>query len=270
MQQFNTIKPSQLEAYIDWPHFFHAWQIKAKDVHTAEAQALKDEALKLLRRLDGDATLIKSKCIVVDAYGKNEDIVLAHNNQTLTLPCLRQQHRSSELQPHNLCLADFLAPTPGNHPIGNRLGLFATAVHAPALTSEHDEFMRLLLQTLADRMAEAEAERLHRLVLQSEWGYRDSGAAKLPGCRPAIGYPSLPDMSLNFLLASILDFKELGITLTESGMMIPHAAVSGLIFAHPQAAYFNISHISETQFADYAQRRNLPEEVMRKFLANLL
>ena len=81
-----------------------------------------------------------------------------------------------------------------------------------------------------------------------------------------MGYPSLPDMSINFLLDTVLHFKNLNITLTESGMMIPHAAVSGLIFAHPKAVYFNVGHISEEQFLDYAQRRNVTTEWLQKFL----
>ena len=93
---------------------------------------------------------------------------------------------------------------------------------------------------------------------------------KFQGIRPAVGYPSLPDTSLNFVLDDILDMKQIGIRLTESGAMKPHASVSGMMFSHPQARYFNLGKIGEDQLQDYARRRGLPVEVMRKFLASNL
>ena len=93
---------------------------------------------------------------------------------------------------------------------------------------------------------------------------------KFQGIRPAVGYPSLPDTSINFVLDDILDMKQIGIRLTESGAMKPHASVSGLMFSHPQARYFNLGKIGEDQLRDYARRRGLPVEVIRKFLASNL
>ena len=90
---------------------------------------------------------------------------------------------------------------------------------------------------------------------------------KFQGIRPAVGYPSLPDTSLNFVLDELIDMKQIGIRLTESGAMKPHASVSGLMIAHPQARYFNLGKIGEDQLQDYARRRGLPVEVCRKFLA---
>ena len=90
------------------------------------------------------------------------------------------------------------------------------------------------------------------------------------GIRPAVGYPSLPAQSINFLLDDLLDMKQIGITLTENGMMQPHASVSGMIFAHPASRYFSVGKIDETQLEDYARRRNLPLETMKKYLSSIL
>ena len=93
-------------------------------------------------------------------------------------------------------------------------------------------------------------------------------AEQFQGIRPAIGYPSLPDTSVNFILSDLLDMKQIDIRLTESGMMTPHASVSGFMFAHPQAHYFSLGKIGEDQLRDYARRRGVPVELMRGFLAN--
>lgn len=114
-----------------------------------------------------------------------------------------------------------------------------------------DDYKRMLVQTLADRLAEATAEKLHEDVRRKEWGYapderltvRELHNERYQGIRPAVGYPSLPDQSVNFLLDELLDMKQIGISLTENGMMTPHASVSGLMFAHPESRYFSIGKI---------------------------
>jgi cobalamin-dependent methionine synthase I len=133
----------------------------------------------------------------------------------------------------------------------------------------------MMAQLLADRLAEAAAERMHEQVRKEYWGYAKDEQLTIPemliekfqGIRPAVGYPSLPDTSLNFVLDELIDMKQIGIRLTESGAMKPHASVSGLMMAHPQARYFKIGKIGEDQLQDYARRRGLPIEVCRKFLA---
>ena len=133
----------------------------------------------------------------------------------------------------------------------------------------------MMMQLLADRLAEATAERMHEEVRKHFWGYAKDEHLSIPemqiekfqGIRPAVGYPSLPDTSLNFVLDELLDMKQIGIRLTESGAMKPHASVSGLMMAHPKARYFSIGKIGEDQLRDYACRRGLPVEVCRKFLA---
>jgi cobalamin-dependent methionine synthase I len=132
----------------------------------------------------------------------------------------------------------------------------------------------MLAQTLADRLAEATTERLHQEVRTMLWGYAPDEQLSIPdlllerfqGIRPAVGYPSLPDQSINFVIEDLLDFKEIGITLTEHGMMRPHASVSGLMLGHPAAQYFSIGRIGEDQLADYAARRGKTVEEMKKYL----
>ena len=134
--------------------------------------------------------------------------------------------------------------------------------------------MHLLAKTLADRLAEATAEKLHETIRKKIWGYapnenlsiRQLHNEEFQGIRPAVGYPSLPDQSINFLLDELLDMKQIGIHLTENGMMQPHASVSGLMFAHPASRYFNIGKIDEEQLNDYAIRRNLPVDEIRRYL----
>jgi cobalamin-dependent methionine synthase I len=136
----------------------------------------------------------------------------------------------------------------------------------------------MLSQTLADRLAEGTAERMHEEVRRHYWGYapdehltmQETHLEKYQGIRPAVGYPSLPDTSVNFILSDLLNMKEIGIRLTESGMMIPHSSVSGFLFAHPQSRYFDLGKIGEDQLRDYARRRGVPVELMRHFLQSSL
>ena len=136
----------------------------------------------------------------------------------------------------------------------------------------------MLSQTLCDRLAEATTELMHLQVRRTYWGYasnedlpiEDLLVGKYQGIRPAIGYPSLPDTSVNFLLDSLLHMARIGISLTETGMMRPHASVSGLMIAHPMARYFELGPIGEDQLRDYARRRGLPEKTVRRFLQRAL
>ena len=143
---------------------------------------------------------------------------------------------------------------------------------------ENDHYKHLMVQTVSDRLAEAATEKMHEYVRKQAWGYakdedlsiKDLIIENFQGIRPAVGYPSLPDQSVNFILDELLDMKQIGITLTENGAMKPHATVCGLMFGHPAAKYFSIGKIGEDQLANYAQRRGKPVDEMRKFLsANL-
>ena len=132
----------------------------------------------------------------------------------------------------------------------------------------------MLCQTLADRLAEAATELTHLNIRKTYWGYAKEEkltkqqlfSEKFQGIRPAIGYPSLPDQSIIFIVDKLIDLSEIGITITESGAMKPHASTCGLIFAHPKARYFSVGKISKEQAEDYACRRGLPKETIFKFL----
>ena len=265
-----------------------------------EAMKLYDDALALLHNLDGQ---VQTHAIVglYEANGENENIVLRHEKMSnvkcqmsnvrsatsedacveqrskkgqmskdIKLPLLRQQHGET-----CLCWADFLPPVESGQT--GTVGLFVTSVDEKMINSEHtDDYHLMLAQTLADRLAEATAERMHEEVRKELWGYakderltiEEMLQEKYVGRRPAVGYPSLPDQSLNFLIDELLDMKGIGVSLTESGAMRPHASTSGLLIGHPQARHFAIGHIGEDQLKDYALRRGMPENRIREFLAS--
>ena len=263
-----------------------------------EAMTLYDEAHALLRRW-ADEPLCHALILLAEAYSDGDDIII--NNAT-RIPFLRQQHTGKE--GYTLCLSDFVrereratrgTATHGEQgvtDIANTIGVFATTVSPPSdfqlstLTSAPSALQPRLtpsgvdlrfnfqLSTLSDRLAEATAEKLHEEVRKHYWGYapdeqltiRELHAEHFQGIRPAVGYPSLPDQSVNFLIDHLLRLEDIGITLSENGAMHPHCSVSGFMFAHPQARYFSIGTISEEQLTDYAHRRSLPPAQMRKFL----
>ena len=176
-----------------------------------------------------------------------------------------------------------LNPTQVND-IANTIGLFATTVSQPPLnahlSSPNLDYVDLKVQlsTLSDRLAEATAEKMHEEVRKHYWGYakdeqltmRELHEERFQGIRPAVGYPSLPDQSINFLIDELLPLFEIGITLSENGAMNPHCSVSGLMFAHPKAHYFSVGSISEEQLRDYARRRGITPDQAKKFLASLI
>ena len=263
-----TYNISEIVPYINWAYFFYAWSMngKAKDAQ----QELRSEAEKLLADMEGRYNT-RAVFALCEANSEGDDIII---NGT-RVPMLRQQ-KVIPGKP-NLCLADFIRPASSG--IKDAIGLFATSVDA-AFTSnnEEDPYQRMLSQTLADRLAEATAEKFHEDVRKKYWGYaadeqltiKDLLAERYQGIRPAVGYPSIPDTSMNFLLYELLDMKGIGINLTESGMMVPHASVSGFMFAHPQSRYFDLGKIDDDQLEDYARRRNKPVEELRKYLASTL
>ncbi|MBW4762532.1 5-methyltetrahydrofolate--homocysteine methyltransferase [Prevotella melaninogenica] len=263
-----TYNISEIVPYINWAYFFYAWSMngKAKDAQLE----LRSEAEKLLADMEGRYHT-RAVFALCEANSEGDDIII---NGT-RVPMLRQQ-KVIPGKP-NLCLADFIRPASSG--IKDAIGLFATSVDA-AFTSnnEGDPYQRMLSQTLADRLAEATAEKFHEDVRKKYWGYatneqltiKDLLAERYQGIRPAVGYPSIPDTSMNFLLYELLDMKGIGINLTESGMMVPHASVSGFMFAHPQSRYFDLGKIDDEQLEDYAHRRNKPVEELRKYLASTL
>ena len=256
-----TYDISALIPYINWPYYYFAWQVK----DPAEKKRLRTEAEAFLRQQEGryHAYAIFE---LYEANADGDDIAIGSKR----IPLLRQQQGRAPY----LCLADFIRPLSSG--IKDKVGLFATSVDIGMETDfGADTYEKMMAQLLADRLAEAAAERVHEQVRKEYWGYAKDEqltiaemlVEKFQGIRPAIGYPSLPDTSLNFVLDELLDMKQIGFRLTESGAMKPHASVSGLMLAHPEARYFNLGKIGEDQLRDYARRRGLPVEVLRKFLA---
>jgi cobalamin-dependent methionine synthase I len=254
---------SEVAPYINWIYFFHAWG--TSNMPQQDKALLKAEAEERLQHYSDDYTT-HALFLLLNAQGENDDIVVDDGRH---IPCLRQQQAGSDYR----CLADFVTP---NYP---QVGIFATTVDMGLETDfNSDPYEKMMMQLIADRLAEATAERLHEEVRKRYWGYAPDEQLSIPemqaerwqGIRPAVGYPSLPDTSLNFILDGFLNMKQIGIRLTVSGAMKPHASVSGLMLAHPQAHYFSIGTIGEDQLADYAHRRGLPVEQMRKYLAGNL
>ena len=270
----------ELVPYINWVYFFYAWQVKNDD----EKAHLRQEAEAFLTQWEGRYRAY-GLFELFEAYADGDDIVVykgvrSQESGVRRIPCLRQQQGESPF----LCLSDFISPqnislTSHLLPLTSKLGIFATSVsHGLETDFDADPYQKMMAQLLADRLAEAAAERMHEQVRKDIWGYAKDELLTIPemlvekfqGIRPAVGYPSLPDTSLNFVLDELIDMKQIGIRLTESGAMKPHASVSGLMMAHPQARYFNLGKIGEDQLQDYARRRGLPVEVCRKFLASNL
>lgn len=234
------------------------------------AVTLWNDARQMLHRWAHEGKAAMVRVMIERAWSEDEDIVLP--DLGARIPLLRQQTGNP-----CLCLSDFVAPKGCR--IEDKIALFATTTEPEMEQSVPDDpYRHLLAQTLADRLAEAAAELAHMLTRRRWWGYvpdedltvAEILSARYQGIRPAVGYPSLPDQSLNFLLSSLLNFADLGITLTESGAMKPHASTSGLMLACAKAHYFSVGEIGEDQLHDYARRRGMKPEELRPFLQTII
>lgn len=285
-----------LTEYINWIYFFHAWGFQPRfaaiaDIHgcdscragwlasfpenerakAAEAMQLHKEANRMLNAVDGRFK-VYAVYRLMDANADGDNLLL---NGT-RFPLLRQQTRIKLKDPF-LCLSDFVRPLASG--ITDTVGGFATTIDERMEEEfKEDDYKHLLIKTLGERLAEAAAEKIHETIRKEVWGYAKDEQLTMKqllnedyqGIRPAVGYPSLPDISVSYLLDELIDMKRIGIRLTESGMMQPHASVCGLMFAHPASRYFAVGKIDEDQLADYAKRRNIPIGQIRKYLtANL-
>jgi 5-methyltetrahydrofolate--homocysteine methyltransferase len=184
----------------------------------------------------------------------------------------------------NRCLADFIAPKTGPGAKPDYLGLFAVTAGLGVdkkerqFIADHDDYSAILLKALADRLAEAFAERLHQRVRTDFWGYAPDEALsneeliaeQYRGIRPAPGYPACPDHRVKAPMFEVLKAEEIGMGLTESLAMTPAASVSGFYLAHPDAAYFNVGGIGGDQIADWAERMAMEEGEARRGLASLV
>jgi 5-methyltetrahydrofolate--homocysteine methyltransferase len=301
-RQTLDISIDTLLPYIDWRFFFKAWRITGsypgiENIHEcpsceqswvnsfpSEEQEKAREALKLFRDATRLLNILNSKGVVAKSVlsfyeanaTDNRDALIIHNHKkTTVLPVLRQQ--AIKPDGNNLSLADFLLPEKENRT--DYLGAFATSVAgAEEIAKEYavqgDDYSALLIQSISDRIAEAAAEWLHLQVRCHFWGYAENEALSkeeilkehYQGIRPAVGYPSLPDLSLIFDLDKLLNLSEIGILLTENGAMKPNASVCGLLFAHPQSSYFMIGKIDDEQRKHYAAQRGITIEESAKWL----
>ncbi len=271
-----------LRDYIDWTPFFRAWELAGNypailtdKVVGESATSLLNDAQKMLDRIVEEKWLTARGVAGLWPCARDGDDIVVHveDEKHVTLPMLRQQIAKREGRA-NMCLADFIDRD------GDWIGGFAVSIHGiePHLArfkAAIDDYSDILLKALADRLAEAFAERLHQFVRTSLWGYAEGEQLtnealireQYRGIRPAPGYPACPEHSLKPILFEMLDaHRHTGATLTESFAMLPTAAVSGFYFGHPQAEYFGVARVGRDQLEDYAARRGVSIEQAERWL----
>ncbi|HEY5626765.1 MAG TPA: vitamin B12 dependent-methionine synthase activation domain-containing protein, partial [Nitrospira sp.] len=280
----------ELLPYIDWSPFFHTWELKGRyptifqdGIVGSKAKELFEDAQRLLERIVKERLLTaKGVYGLFPAAAVGDDIELyrdgARNMIMTTIHTLRQQSEKPQGQP-NLALADYVAPKESGRE--DHVGAFAVTagIGLDAVCREfdqdHDDYNSIMAKALADRLAEAFAEYLHKKI-RVEWGYgkleqlthEELIKEKYRGIRPAPGYPACPDHTEKRLLFDLLSVeKNAGITLTESFAMLPAAAVSGFYFAHPAAKYFAVGKIGKDQVEDYANRKGMDLPTIERWLS---
>ena len=286
--EFENYALSDLVDFIDWTPFFQAWELSGKfpailedEVVGETATSLYRDARAMLERIVQEQWLQANAVVGIFPAASRGDDVLLYSDESRehvleTLNFLRQQKTRAEGKPQQ-CLADFVAPTDSGHK--DHIGLFAvTAGHGiesrvEDFEARHDDYNAILLKALADRLAEAFAERLHQRVRKELWAYAADEdldnealiAEAYRGIRPAPGYPACPDHSEKTKIFSLLNAggEAAGITLTEGYAMWPAASVSGYYFSHPQSQYFVLGPVLADQIEDYAKRKGLGVEEVR-------
>ena len=280
--------------YIDWTPFFRTWELKGTYPKILEDQIMGETARNLFADAKGlleqivEKRLLTAKAVVGfwPANSVGDDIEVYESvdpiHRQAILHTLRQQMRQGRGKA-NFALADFIAPLACQH--ADYIGGFAVCVGfgLGALVAEfeknHDDYNAIMARALADRLAEAFAERMHERVRTELWGYAKNEAfskdelirEQYQGIRPAPGYPACPDHSEKQTLFELLAVeKKIGIKLTENYAMWPTAAVSGFYFSHPQSRYFGVSKIQRDQVEDYARRKNMNEVEVERWLAPVL
>jgi len=291
LHSVDDVSIEQLIPYIDWTPFFHAWQLKASyprilqdPERGAVARQLFDEAQTMLKRMAKENWL-KPRGVVglFPAAAQGDDVLIFEDEQRAKSPCrfhfLRQQTQRPTGKP-NLCLSDYIAPLDSGIP--DWMGGFAVTagLELSKISREYrardDDYNAILVESLADRLAEAFAEYLHERVRKTLWGYDqeedlDNTALireEYRGIRPAPGYPACPEHSEKGMIWTLLEVESrTGMQLTENYAMYPGASVSGFYFAHPKARYFGLGQISQDQVEDYAQRKGWTLEEAERWLA---
>ncbi len=275
--------------FIDWTPFFSAWELAGKfpailddEIVGTQASALYRDARAMLD------TIIREKWLTARAVfglwpanSRGDDVVVSLPDGETPLHFLRQQVDKPAERP-DFCLADFIAPQDSGRQ--DWIGAFAVTAgigiepHVARFEADHDDYNAILLKALADRLAEALAERLHHRVRTGYWGYAAGEALdnealiaeQYVGIRPAPGYPACPEHSEKRTLFAMLGAEGIGMSLTESFAMLPTAAVSGYYFSHPQSQYFVVGRVSKEQVADYARRKGVDRAQAERWLASNL
>ncbi len=291
LKVFDDYDLAELTQYIDWTPFFRTWELAGNYPRILEdpvvgetATQLFADAQAMLQRIVGERWLTARAVIgfwPANAVGDDVELYAdeSRNKVVSTVHFLRQQVAKRDGRA-DMCLADFVAPK--GRGLADWLGGFAVTAgigideHLKAFEAQHDDYNSIMLKALADRLAEAFAERLHQRVRKEFWGYapdedfanEDLVKERYRGIRPAPGYPACPDHTEKPELFRLLDATaNAGITLTESMAMLPTAAVSGYYLAHPESQYFGIGKIGRDQVEDYAARKGEPVQVTERWLA---
>ena len=290
---FDDYNLAELRDYIDWTPFFQSWDLHGRypailtdKVVGEAATALFEDAQAMLDKMIAEKWLTAKAVIGFWPAARDGDDVVVYEDDTRSserarLHTIRQQMERKNRRA-NFALADFIEPIGGAH---DYIGGFAvTSGHgeddvAKKFEAAGDDYSSILSKALADRLAEAFAERMHQRVRTEFWGYAAQEnldneqliEEKYQGIRPAPGYPAQPDHTEKQTLFALLDATEaVDITLTESFAMWPGAAVSGLYFSHPESQYFGVGKIARDQVEDYAARKNMSVEECEKWLAPIL
>jgi 5-methyltetrahydrofolate--homocysteine methyltransferase len=284
-QSLHAYDLSEIRAYIDWTPFFITWEMHGKfpdimhdSVVGVEATKLYNDANTLLDKIVTEKWL-KAEAVfgIWEAQREGEDDVVL-NKKNVRLNFLRQQIQKAAGQA-NMCLADFISAEQQDY-----IGAFAVTIkgiesYLERFEQEYDDYNKIMLQALADRLAEAFTELVHKKVRTEYWNYTDDEGLsneelikeKYQGIRPAPGYPACPDHTEKIKLFELLDVQnQIGISLTESLAMYPASSVCGWYFAHPESKYFGVGKIQRDQLSDYAQRKGMSLDEMERWLRPIL
>lgn len=295
VHKFTSYPLELIAEYIDWTPFFHAWELAGRypkilhdEVVGTEAKKLFADAKDMLKKIIHEKWLTANAVFgMFPANTVNSDDIEIYANDTrkkvaMTWHNLRQQTKKPDDIP-NYCLADYIAPKETK--VKDYIGAFAVTAgigiepHITRFEKRHDDYSAIMLQALADRLAEAFAELLHARVRREFWGYAadeqlsndDLVTEKYQGIRPAPGYPACPEHTeKNALFKLLMAPENAGITLTENCAMLPAASVSGFFLSHPKAQYFATGKLGRDQVIDYAQRKNITLEEAEHWLAPVL
>ena len=284
---FDNFPLEELRQRIDWTPFFLTWELVGRypaifddEIVGVESKKLFIDANKMLDKVINEKLLTARGVIgFYEANSNGDDVIISNNGQPTTFNYLRQQGEKADGQPY-LCLADFVAPKESGKQ--DYLGMFAVTAGigieplVDAFEKDHDDYNSIMIKAIADRLAEAFAEKMHELVRTEHWGFAPNEQLtddeiireKYNSIRPAPGYPACPDHTEKRKLFDVLHAEEnAGIILTENFAMYPASSVSGFYFANDASKYFAVGKIQKDQVEEYAKRKNVSIDYVEKWMA---